>query len=290
MTLRPLVLALLLVPGCAPDREAIEARPAMWAVRDADTEIILLGTIHMLPDGVDWRRGAVAGAIDRADTLVLEVADITDAQGQAARFLAAGRARGLPAIADRVPEQRSELARIAGDTGPALATLDGMKTWAAALALGGGLLRDVGAKRENGVDAVLAREFSAAGKPVAGLETADQQFALFDGLAEADQRTLLTITIAEGKDPQRQFGRLLAAWSKGDTDAIAARFNGHLRLATPLANTLIDRRNTAWADWIARRMDTPGRVLVAVGAGHLAGAGSVQERLQAKGLAVARVQ
>lgn len=288
--IRPLVLALLLAAGCAPDPETIAARPAMWVVRDADTEIVLLGTIHVLPDGVDWRRGAVAEAIDRADMLALEVADIADAQRQAARFLAIGRASGLPPIVDRVPQQRSELARIAGDTGPSLATLDGMKTWAAALALGGGLLRDVGAKRENGVDTVLARHFSAAGKPVAGLETADQQFALFDGLAEADQRTLLTITIAEGRDPQRQFGGLLAAWSNGDTDAIAARFNGHLRLATPLADALIDRRNAAWADWIARRMDRPGRVLVAVGAGHLAGAGSVQARLQAKGLAVARAQ
>lgn len=287
---RPIVLALLLVPGCAPDREAIQARPAMWAVRDADTEIVLLGTIHVLPDGVDWRRGAVAEAIDRADMLVLEVADIADAQRQAARFLAIGRASDLAPIVERVPQQRGELARIAGDTGPSLATLDGMKTWAAALALGGGLLRDVGAKRENGVDAVLARAFSAAGKPVAGLETADQQFALFDGLAEADQRTLLTITIAEAKDPQRKFGRLLAAWSNGDTDAIAARFNGHLRLATPLADALIDRRNATWAGWIARRMDMPGRVLVAVGAGHLAGEGSVQDRLAAKGLAVTRVQ
>lgn len=287
---RPLVLALLLMPGCALGPEAIEAKPAMWVVRDADTEIVLLGTIHVLPDGVDWRRGAIAEVIDRADTLVLEVADIADAQRQAARFLAIGRASGLPPIVDRVPQQRGELARIAGDTGPPLATLDGMKTWAAALALGGGLLRDVGAKRENGVDAVLARQFSAAGKPVTGLETADQQFALFDGLTETDQRTLLTITIAEGKNPQRQFGRLLAAWSKGDTDAIAARFNGHLRLATPLADALIDRRNAAWADWIARRMDVPGRVLIAVGAGHLAGEGSVQGRLQEKGLPVARVQ
>jgi uncharacterized protein YbaP (TraB family) len=293
MMLRPLLLLAVALAACAPEATArpITATPALWVVRDADTEIVLLGAIHVLPDSVAWRGGRVGRAIARADTLVLEVGDIADPQAQSARFLALGRSDALPPVGDRVPaELRGELARIAGDTGPPIASLDRLKSWAAAVALGGGMWRDIGASREDGVDSVLADIFIRAKKPIVGLETADAQFALFDSLSEADQRVLLARAIVEGRDPKARFAAMLDAWAKGDTDAIAATFGDTMRASPSLADALLGERNAAWADWIARRMDTPGRVLIAVGAGHLAGAGSVQERLQAKGLTVARVQ
>lgn len=292
MMLRPFLLVIALA-ACALEASArpITATPALWVVRDADTEIVLLGAVHVLPETVDWRRGRVGRAIARADTLVLEVGDIADPQAQSARFLALGRSDTLPPVGERVPaELRGELARIAGDTGPPLATLDRLKSWAAALALGGGMWRDIGASREDGVDSVLADIFMRAKKPIVGLETADAQFALFDSLSEADQRVLLARAIVEGRDPKARFAGMLDAWAKGDTTAIAATFGDTMRASPTLADALLGKRNAAWADWIVRRMDTPGRVLVAVGAGHLAGEGSVQERLQAKGLTVTRAQ
>ena len=39
-----------------------------------------------------------------------------------------------------------------------------------------------------------------------------------------------------------------------------------------------------WADWIAARMQTPGTVFVAVGAGHLAGKDSVLVQLAERGI------
>jgi uncharacterized protein YbaP (TraB family) len=293
MMLRPLLLLAVALAACAPEATArpITATPALWVVRDADTEIVLLGAIHVLPDSVAWRGGRVGRAIARADTLVLEVGDIADPQAQSARFLALGRSDALPPVEERVPvDLRGELARIAGDTGPSIATLDRLKSWAAAVALGGGMWRDIGASREEGIDSVLAEIFMRAKKPIVGLETADAQFALFDSLSEADQRVLLARAIVEGRDPKARFAAMLDAWAKGDTDAIAATFGDTMRASPTLADALLGKRNAAWADWIARRMDTPGRVLIAVGAGHLAGTGSVQERLQAKGMAVARVQ
>ena len=53
---------------------------------------------------------------------------------------------------------------------------------------------------------------------------------------------------------------------------------------------LLKRRNVNWARWIGRRMASPGSVLVAVGAGHLAGSDSVISMLQRDGYRVRRVQ
>jgi uncharacterized protein YbaP (TraB family) len=56
-----------------------------------------------------------------------------------------------------------------------------------------------------------------------------------------------------------------------------------------LYEVLITRRNTAWTDWLIARLDRPGTVLFAVGAGHLSGRASVQSMLAARGFSVTRV-
>ena len=61
--------------------------------------------------------------------------------------------------------------------------------------------------------------------------------------------------------------------------------------ATPELNKiLLTDRNARWAAWIDKRMETPGTVFVAVGAGHLAGKGSVQEQLKAYRIKAKRVK
>jgi uncharacterized protein YbaP (TraB family) len=52
---------------------------------------------------------------------------------------------------------------------------------------------------------------------------------------------------------------------------------------------MFDDRNGRWAQWIARRLQKPGVVFVAVGAGHLAGKDSVQHKLGRYGIRTARV-
>jgi len=52
---------------------------------------------------------------------------------------------------------------------------------------------------------------------------------------------------------------------------------------------LITRRNRGFAEWLVRRMDRPGTVLFAIGAGHLTGPDSVQSMLESRGLHVQRI-
>ena len=59
--------------------------------------------------------------------------------------------------------------------------------------------------------------------------------------------------------------------------------------APEVTQALLVDRNRNWADWISRRMQQPGTVFVAVGAGHLAGSESVQAELAKRGLKVERV-
>ena len=57
-----------------------------------------------------------------------------------------------------------------------------------------------------------------------------------------------------------------------------------------LAKALLYDRNANWAECIDERLDTPGTVFIAVGAGHLAGEKSVQDYLAGRDIAVTRIQ
>jgi len=83
---------------------------------------------------------------------------------------------------------------------------------------------------------------------------------------------------------------MLASWARGDVNAIARSFNRDLSGSPELKEALIKRRNANWSKWIEQRMAKPGAVLIAVGAGHLAGPDSVISLLQRDGYKVRRVQ
>lgn len=83
---------------------------------------------------------------------------------------------------------------------------------------------------------------------------------------------------------------MLSSWSRGDVPMIARAFNQDMSGSSELAHALVAVRNANWSQWIERRMAQPGMIMVAVGAGHLAGEGSVIAMLQKDGYKVQRVQ
>lgn len=284
-------LAGSLLAGCASAPAEPAPRPALWKVADADTTIYLFGTIHLLPPGTRWRTKAFDNAAQRAQQLVLEIVPdgIAEQQAEAMRILA--YSPGLPPLAERVPaDKRAALDALVARSGIPAASLDGLETWAAAIALASATLRTLDARPGAGVEQQLGDSFKSAGKPVGALESVEGQMRMFDGLPEETQRRFLVSVIDGAVDTDAAFARMIAAWSSGDTKGIAASFDAELRQSPELADALFRRRNAAWAAWIRKRLDTPGTVMVAVGAGHLAGADSVQSLLQAEGLKVERVQ
>ncbi|MGN6375379.1 MAG: TraB/GumN family protein [Sphingomonas sp.] len=282
-------IAALLPAGCSR-QPMIAAHPALWRVSDGDTTIWLLGTIHLLPANVDWQTPAVRQAIATADTLVTEIPE-APANRQAATFLAMARAPGLPPMLDRVqPAERAQLRCAAAAANLPLTTLDGMKSWAAAVTLAVGAGKRSGASGADGVEATLFDAFDSAGKRKLAFESLKGQLALFDALPEDHQRLLLVRSAAEALSARSSYQATLQAWAAGDPARIAASFDPTFKGAPALEDALLTARNRRWSAWIARRMNQPGTVLVAVGAGHLVGPRSVIAMLRARGLAVVRVE
>ena len=109
--------------------------------------------------------------------------------------------------------------------------------------------------------------------------------ALFDSLAPEAQMAFLEGTLDELPNFSNSLNAMLTDWAEGD----AERLQELIRESDPaMAEALLARRNTSWAQWIKNRMEQPGTVFMAVGAGHLAGKGSVQSELRKHGLKARR--
>jgi uncharacterized protein YbaP (TraB family) len=299
MKLRRIALPLLFVAACAPaqpspaprQEAAKVAHPALWKLADEDTTIYLFGTIHVLPKGYAWESPRLKQVVGEADGLVIETVLADDPTAMATMLLQMGRATNLPPLLDRVPPaKKAALQSVIARSGVPASLLDGMKTWTAGMMLVAVTLTDIGADAQSGVEQQLKNAFAGAGKPIEGLEKPEQQLGFLDSLSEPDQRAFLESVVDSPEESRKDFARMLAAWSRGDDKAISATFDKEADMTPKLRQTLLYGRNAGWASWLKQRLDKPGTVLVAVGAGHLAGKGSVQDQLAAKGLKVSRVE
>ncbi|MFL6732780.1 MAG: TraB/GumN family protein [Sphingomicrobium sp.] len=286
-------LGLSLLLGSVPleARAPQPAKPALWEVSDADTTIYLFGTIHLLPNDIQWRTARIDQAVSGSQQLVVEtiVDDKDPTKLMSAMASLAFNTPNLPPLLERVPAaKRPALAAAVRKSGLPPQALDKMETWAAAFILLGNKFRELGLS--GGVEGVLRKDFAAQGKAVGELESNLEQLSFFDKLPEPAQRNLLEGAIEESKSMTDEFGGMLKAWSSGDVNGIAKTFDRDLSTSPELQQALIRQRNANWSKWIEQRLAQPGAVLVAVGAGHLAGKDSVLEMLKKSGYKVRRLQ
>ena len=263
-------------------------KPALWKVADADTTIYLFGTIHALPKGLVWLDGPVASALAESGELVTEIPDAPAAQQQqtvrAIGLLQGETLRSLMSDVDRAAYE-ALLARLRI---PAEA-FDPLEPWLAGITLGVMPYAMAGYGADDGVEAVLRKAALAKGKKQGALETVEFQLGLFDKLPREAQLKFLGEAVRDFDKGTAIIGTMTEDWGKGDSDALARLLNDEMD-DPDLAEALLYQRNRNWAAWIRKRLDQPGAVFVAVGAGHLAGAGSVQDVLKAQGIATSRVQ
>ena len=276
----------------APATEPKAASPAMWKVADADTTIYLFGTIHLLPKDTKWRSPAFDKAATGSDTLVVEtIIDESNPAATLGELFKLAISEGLPPLTQRVaPDKKAALEQAIAKSGIPPQVYDKMETWAAAFMLLGVQFKNLGLDPGSGVESALKKQFEEGGKTIGQLETNAEQLGFFDRLSEKSQREFLVAVLDDPKAMDVEFASMLAAWSRGDVNGIAKSFNSDLAEAQELKDALLTQRNANWAKWVKGRLDQPGTVLVAVGAGHLAGEESVLSMLETQGVKVTRVQ
>jgi len=248
----------------APLTAADDASPAMFVVRDADTTVYIFGTFHALDGRSEWFKDRVKTAFDSSGELVLETV---------------------------IPEGPVQIkSRFTGQALPVTPSASFLATTRMAISAG----KSQGMQVGNGADMVLRHIAEAQGKPVEGLETLELQLDMFNRMPATKVAPQPKAgEPVDGGEPMTSMTRVMSdmqsAWKRGD-QSVFVNMLGQLEKASPdTYRMMFTERNARWADWIAGRMQTPGVVFVAVGAGHLAGKDSLLVHLAELGIPSARL-
>jgi uncharacterized protein YbaP (TraB family) len=282
-----------------------EPEPAIWLLSDDDTKIYLLGTIHVLPEGFRWRSPRLDGIVADADELVVETTDVGPEGEDNALPALLGSLGKRPSVSSRLsPANRPKWLAMGESLGMPPEYFDRLPPLLAIIGMGTSLSQEeTRSEYEFGVETVLEAEFLAAGKPIGSIEntgdvlssllTLDETLVIKQldrDLSRWGGKTTDTLFPAAPVKPSN--GPALAdehAWAQGREMDVRNQFFEGTVLDHVMGKHLLDNRNRAWAAWLARRLDSPGTVLLAVGAGHLAGDNSLQEMLSRRGLTAVRL-
>lgn len=276
----------LALAGCSANPEP--ATPALWQMScPSGGTGWLMGTIHALERPADWRSETLDKAMAQADLLMVELADLDDAEASAEVWSKLAESSGHGPLSARVtPQRQGDLALVLKRVGLADSQFARTETWAAALTIAQAATPQLDSA--NGIDrAVLA---AMRGKKVEELEGREGQLAIFDRLPEAEQRDLLDAVVADAATGQDESKAIAAAWRNGDTNAIARQTETGLLADPELREALFTARNRRWSERVLAAMARDSRPLVAVGAAHLAGPQGLPALLREQGCTVARSQ
>lgn len=270
---------------------AARADPALWVVKTADTTIYLFGTVHLLPNDTSWRSPALEKAL--ADSRILYIEETDDDPGNmTALVLQHGMDATHPLNTLLSGPEMLRLGNAANKANVpgGVQMLNMMRPWLAALTIATAPLLKAGLDPAHGVDKQLKAQMSATGKPVVGLETAEQQIRILADLPQSIQLALLRSTLRDFDNATTELTKLIDVWKAGDIATIARLENEDLRRKNPMLDQrLLVDRNQRWAATIKDLLTREHRtIFVAVGAAHLAGPDSVQEQLHKLGVETQR--
>ncbi len=297
--LSPLLLALLAAACAAPAKyappttAAAEApRAFLWEVtrpEAPDKPLYLTGSVHLGKPGQFIFPPSMEAAFARSQALVVEL-DPTKAEGQEVQ-------QGVTRLGILTPpdglsehlsaETRALLPGALQRLGFPRVAAERMRPWLLAITLEVLELQKAGYSDASGIDQLLLGR--ARGKmKVVELETPEAQIRVLAGFPDEVQELMLKEQLQDESVTGEALGKMTAAWSAGDPDALATMLfeNAGNPVYEPFYEALFFARNRRMADKLVELLDAPETHFAVVGAGHLVGKEGLVDLLTRRGLNV----
>ena len=265
--------------------------PAIWVAKDFDSTLYLYGTVHLLPDDLDWQKDDMRAAFKEAGTVFFEVDSGTDAQAEATVLATSlGMRKDGLRLSDGLDSYQLKLLDAAAHNGKiSLAALDSMKPWLASEFLTVAAASNVGLSPELSADEALKSRAKREQKNIIYLETIEDQIRVSADQPDFVQITLLTETLEGFNNLGTELQTIVNSWAVGRTDFLTREMVQALKNKShDFYNALLRDRNRKWTKTLTRWMEDSGTGFVAVGTSHLLGEDSLIEMLREQGYQVSR--
>jgi uncharacterized protein YbaP (TraB family) len=287
------VAAVILLAGCAP-AVAEPPRPLLWKVSDADNSLYLLGSFHLLKPTDYPLAPSTDAAFEDAEQVVFELSPQDLAGPELAQAMAGAALRGDGRTLEQAlpPATWKALKTHLQTRNMDPVAMQQYDAWFVSLLVALTEMQVAGLSTENGLDKHFADRTVAAGKPSRGLESIDEQIALFEGMSQEQQVESLESTLRDIADMRGMIDEMHALWRAGDEAGLFAATGAEMKAEFPALYDRMNRdRNRAWIPELRALLDGRGDddALVVVGAMHLLGEDGVVEGLRRAGYRVERL-
>ena len=267
---------------------AAMAMPPVWTVKDADSQIVLFGSVHVLPAKLNWRPQTLVKALSDADDVWFELPQDPATQSQ---VMQVAMARGLQPAGVRLSSQLSaegwkRLERVAARAGVDPLRLEAFKPWLAEASLAVVSFQVDGGSAQEGVEQVVSAGLQPETERRA-FETAEEQIGFLADASAAEQLASLEETLRQIDEEPQAYLDLVKAWMAGDVHRLEREALDPMRQVTPaLYKALILDRNRRWIKTIQQRAAGHGKTVIVVGVGHLVGPDGLPAQLRQLGFSV----
>jgi uncharacterized protein YbaP (TraB family) len=142
------------------------------------------------------------------------------------------------------------------------------------------------------LDTALYEQAKQQGKSTCGLETAEEQVAVFESAPVEDQVILLRETVRQYAQLPKHFAQLLDRYLARDLAGLVILSEENIptdpavqRVYQTLMKRLLDQRNTRMRDRMMAKLEE-GSAFIAVGALHLPGENGLLQMLHTRGFSL----
>jgi len=260
------------------------SRGILWRIESVDGRVShVFGTIHISDPRVTDLPKAVIGALNSSNSFGMEVLLDFETIARMSSAMYYGSGGSLKSNLDA--ELFEGTVSLLGRYGVTAAAAQKLKPWAAYTTLS-----VPPGQTTMPLDLFLLAVAQQAGKATFGLETIDEQVAVFDDLTMSDQRELLTQTVCHYDKLQAEIEKMIEHYLARD---LAAMMRMSMRYQSPLQDRFMDvllwQRNVRMTERMIPHLQKGG-AFIAIGALHLPGVGGVLDLLRERGYSATALQ
>ena len=262
------------------------AKGLLWKIeKPGVAPSYLFGTIHSDDPRVTALPPPVAGAFKGCKHFVMEVRIDSDGIVRMTQAMYFSDGRTLEQVIGKT--LYGQVVKAFAARGIRAESVEKQKPWAVLMTLS-----MPPSKTGEFLDLLLEQRATRLGMTVSGLETMDEQIAVFNDMPLPDQVALLRETVATQGDFDKELADLIRAYLARDLADLAELSTKHAPGEEQMYRTVMDRlltrRNARMAERMRPFLDEGGS-FVAVGAAHLPGATGLLNRLEKAGYRVSSV-
>ncbi|MFZ6817087.1 TraB/GumN family protein [Undibacterium sp. Ji22W] len=266
-------------------------RGLLFEIKSGDKTAYLFGSIHIAKADFYPMSPKVEKAYQFADTVAIE-ADTTD--------VAAAQAI-MPKLMYVAPDKLENhltpttWSNFQGVFGPGSAQMQTLKPFMITSAIAVQVGMQMGFDPAQGIDMHFIQRAKTDKKSLVELESLGFQADIVSNLTDEESDSLISSLLESIKKREmaKELEGIVASWKAADTEALAKLFTDSANkdpASKRLMKMLMDDRNEGMAAKIQSMMAAGKKLMVVIGAGHLAGEKSVVDLLRKQGMTVTQIR